>query len=300
MIAIAAGLLVTSATVAHQRLVAIAAIPGDAPTTRVFAGVDPPITQTFSGITRRVDDMTIALPKAGVIQHMLVAVGDRVRAGQVLLTLENDQGRGEVERLRGDSDDARNETVQLQRTIEGLDRAIAAAAESHAHAAAELANAERLIESVPNRVKNSLESAQGAYDEAVARERRAAGLAAHGVFARQELEQAQIAVRAAADSLETARRAADAEATLATMHSLQARTLEDVALADAQRQREQRLAELIQAEGRQRAADIALRKAIARVGDLTVRAPRDGVVAEVLVRTGDQVRAGLPLVSLHP
>ena len=244
--------------------------------------------------------MTIALPKAGVIQHMLVAVGDRVRAGQVLLTLENDQGRGEVERLRGDSDDARNETVQLQRTIEGLDRAIAAAAESHAHAAAELANAERLIESVPNRVKNSLESAQGAYDEAVARERRAAGLAAHGVFARQELEQAQIAVRAAADSLETARRAADAEATLATMHSLQARTLEDVALADAQRQREQRLAELIQAEGRQRAADIALRKAIARVGDLTVRAPRDGVVAEVLVRTGDQVRAGLPLVSLHP
>src|SRR5207237_8433945 len=70
------------------------------------------------------------------------------------------------------------------------------------------------------------------------------------------------------------------------------------ALAEQQRQREQQMAELLQAERRQMAAQAALRRALARAGDTTVSAPRDGLIAEVLVRSGDRVPGGSPLVKI--
>jgi multidrug efflux pump subunit AcrA (membrane-fusion protein) len=118
------------------------------------------------------------------------------------------------------------------------------------------------------------------------------------VTARQELEEAQIAVRVAADDLAAARRASEAAAVLAAAQSLQAQTQAEQAIADERRQRDAYARELTEVRGRQLDAERALASAIARVGDRAVRATGDARVAEVAVKPGDRVVAGAPLLKL--
>jgi multidrug resistance efflux pump len=229
----------------------------------------------------------------------MVEVGDRVQAGQPLLMLDDDDARRVVSQLAFDVQKAKTQTAQLERTVELLDRSINALAIPAAEATAKLAVAQRNAEQVPNRqAKDSPERAQAAYDQAVARERRLVALANGGVVARQELEDAQIAVRVAADDLAVARRAADASAALSAAQALQAQTQADLQVADQQRQRQDRIGELTQARLRQTEAERELARALKRLGDLAVRASGDALVAEVPVKAGDRLLAGAVLVKL--
>jgi Cu(I)/Ag(I) efflux system membrane fusion protein len=162
-----------------------------------------------------------------------------------------------------------------------------------------VALAQQNAQSAPDRQpKDSPEHAQAMYDEAIARERKVAELAVTGVAALQELEQAQIAVRTAADDLASARRGTRAAATMASARALQAKTQADLALADQQRQRQERLAQLAGARLKQNEAENAIGKAIAEFGDLTLRAPTQGLVTELTVKPGDHTTAGTSLVKL--
>jgi multidrug resistance efflux pump len=250
-------------------------------------------------MTRPRDVATIALPAPVVVQRVMVEVGDQVKTGQPLLMLDDEDARRVVSEMRFDVEKAKTQTAQLERTVALLDRSINALAIPAAEANARLAVAQRNAETVPNRqAKDSPERAQAAYDEAVARERRVTALAASGVAARQDLEDAQIAVRVAADDLAAARRAADAAAALAAAQSLQSQTQADLQIAEQQRQRQERSGELTQARLRQADAERALALAIKRLGDLAVRSTGDTLVAEVLVKAGDRLLAGAPLVKL--
>src|SRR5439155_26140965 len=158
---------------------------------------------------------------------------------------------------------------------------------------------QRRAGSVPNRqLKDSPARAQAAYEQAVAHEARLAELAKQGAISRQDLEDARIATRVAADDLENAKRAADAAARLQSLQTLQARAQADLAVADQRRQRAERNGELEQARLRERQALSALHAASTRLTDLTVRAPGNSVVADVAVKPGDRVLAGAPLVKV--
>lgn len=259
----------------------------------------PTFTDSYPGITRPRDVATLALPTALIVQKVLVEVGDHVTAGQPLLTLDDEEARRVIGQLRFDAQRANSQAEQLARTVELLDRSLNALLVPAAEANARLAVAQRHAESVPNRqAKDSPERAQAAYDQAVAHERRVTALAASGVVARQEVEDAQIAVRVAADDLAVARRAAEASAALASAQVLAAQTQADLTIADQQRQRQERAGELTQARLRQQEAEHGLALAIERLGDLTVRATGDALVAEILVKPGDRLLAGVPLVKL--
>jgi multidrug efflux system membrane fusion protein len=82
------------------------------------------------------------------------------------------------------------------------------------------------------------------------------------------------------------------------VQTLQARAQADLAVADQRRQRAERNGELEQARLRERQALSALHAASTRLSDLTVRAPGDSVVADVAVKSGDRVLAGMPLLKL--
>ena len=250
-------------------------------------------------MTRPRDVSTIALPMPLVVQKVLVEVGDRVQPGQPLITIDDEEARRQVGQLKFEVERARTSVQQLERTIQLLDRSINALLVPAAEANARLAIAQRAAESVPNRqIKDSPERAQAAYDQAVQRERRVAALADHGVLARQELEDAQIAVRVAADDLAVARRAADAAAALSSAQALQAQTQADLTIADQQRQRQERVGELSQARLHQAETEAALDAAVKRLGDLMVRAGGDALVAEITVKPGDRILAGAPLLKL--
>jgi multidrug efflux system membrane fusion protein len=72
----------------------------------------------------------------------------------------------------------------------------------------------------------------------------------------------------------------------------------DVAVADQRRLRAERNGELEQARLRERQALSALQAASLRLSDLTIRAPADSVVAEIGVKPGDRMLAGVPLLKL--
>jgi multidrug efflux pump subunit AcrA (membrane-fusion protein) len=284
--------------------VLVAAIAASATAARQHITADssreePVFADSYLGITRPRDVDTLALPAPVVVQRVMVEVGDRVRAGQPLLILDDADARRAVGQLQFDVQKAKTQVTQLERTVELLERSINARAIPAAEANAKLAVAQRAAETVPNRqAKDSPERALAAYDQAVARERRLTMLATGGVVARQELEDAQIAVRVAADDLAVARRAADAAAALAAAQALQAQTQADLQIAEQQRQRQERIGELTQARLRQTEAEHELGLALERLNDLAVRAPGDALVAEVLVRPGDRLLAGAPLVKL--
>jgi len=263
------------------------------------APITPSLTDPYPGMTRPFDVTTLALPAPLVVERVLVQIGDRVHANDPLLLLDDGDARNTVAQLRFEAERAKTRVQQLERTVELLDRSINALIVPATEATAKLAIAQRNAENVPNRqAKDSPERAQAAYDQAIARERRIVQLVQNGVVARQELEDAQIAVRVAADDLAVARRASAAADALASAQVLQAQTQADLTIADQQRQRQERAGELAQARLQRTEAEAALDRAITRLGDLTVRATGDALVAEILVKAGDRRLAGAPLVKL--
>lgn len=100
-----------------------------------------------------------------VVQKVLVDVGDHVTPGQALITIDDEDARRVVGQLKFEVDRARSQVVQLERTVQLLDRSINALLLPAAEANARLAMAQRAAESVPNRqAKDSPERAQAAYD----------------------------------------------------------------------------------------------------------------------------------------
>ena len=123
------------------------------------------------------------------MRRVLVQIGDRVRAGDPLIMLDDEDARQTMTQLRFEAGRAKTRVDQLTRTIELLDRSIHALLVPATEANAKLAIAQRNAENVPNRqAKDSPERAQAAYDQAVARERRVLRLLDGGIVSRQDLE----------------------------------------------------------------------------------------------------------------
>lgn len=246
--------------------------------------------RSFPGTIRPRDVATLTLPMSAVVKQVLVSVGDRVETGQPLVTLDRQEPNGVLAQMRFEAEVARNHANDLERAITVLDASIAALMVETA--------VQPQVAGVPSDLDAALERAQAAYNAAVAREQRATALQAHGVFAREELEQAQVAVRAASDNLRLLRRESEAAAKLATAQALQSRTQAGLALAEQQRQRQERAGELVQTRLRQGEAETALARTKAQYGDITLRAPGQGLVAELGIRAGDRSVAGVPIVKL--
>jgi multidrug resistance efflux pump len=114
----------------------------------------------------------------------------------------------------------------------------------------------------------------------------------------QALEQAQIAVRAAADDLTAARHGAAAAVTLASAQASQAQTQARLALTDQQRQYQERLRELADARLKLAEAENVLATAITGFGDLAIRATVGGLVTGFMVKPGDQAPAGAAVAKV--
>jgi multidrug resistance efflux pump len=152
---------------------------------------------------------------------------------------------------------------------------------------------------VPTRQwRDSPERAQAAYDQARNRAQRMQKLADEGLVARQELEDAQIAMRVAQDDLNNALRAASAGSTLRTAQSEQTEVQLHLARAEREQQRVALLGEMQAAQILRDQAAHRLKTAEQRIEASTITASSAGVVVELAARTGDQVYAGAPLARV--
>jgi multidrug resistance efflux pump len=248
---------------------------------------------------RPLDITTVTAPADGMVQRIVVSVGDRVIAGQPLVELDDREARRAVSQLTADAAKAREQVSGLEQATAGSDETLRRLNGALSNVNAELAVAQANVAALPVRqAKNSPERAKVAYDSAVALERSAAAVAAKNAATRQDLEDAQIAVRALADELAVARRAAEATTRLAALQAEQARAQTELTLNQQRRSQAAPDNGLEDARRRLGQAEAAVAAATARLAQSTVRANAAGVVATVSARNGDRIRAGVPLLTL--
>ena len=250
----------------------------------------------FEGSIQPTTTFTIAAPAAMVIKQVMVSVGDRVSIGQPLLVTDDREADAAREAAALDVRAAETRLGDLQRRLALVNRT---PAEQMARVAARLSTAERDVSQVPTRQwRDSPERAQAAYEQARNRAERMQKLADQGLIARQEMEDAQIAVRVAQDDLNNALRAATAGSTLRTAQSEQTEVQLQLARAEREQQRVALQGEIQAAQILRDQAAYRLKSAEQRIQASTITASSPGVVVELPARPGDQVYAGAPLARV--
>jgi multidrug resistance efflux pump len=250
----------------------------------------------FEGTIQPTTTFTIAAPGAMIVKQVLVAVGDRVTVGQPLLVTDDREADAAREAAALDVRAAETRLADLQRRLAVVNRT---PAEAMARVAARLSTAERDVSQVPTRQwRDSPERAQAAYDQAKNRAERMQKLADQGLIARQEMDDAQIAVRVAQDDLNNALRAASAGTTLRTAQTEQTEVQLQLARAEREQQRVALQGEMQTAQILRDQAAYRLKAAEQRIQASTITATSPGVVVEMAARPGDQVFAGAALARV--
>jgi multidrug resistance efflux pump len=250
----------------------------------------------FEGTITAANLFTIAAPATTIVERVLVSMGERVVAGQPLLVTDNRDARAAVEAAEIELRSADARIADVRQRLAVL-RQIPAA--DFARATGRVSTAQRESEQVPTRQwRDSPERAEAAHDLARLRFDRVKKLADQGLVAQQELEDAEISLRVAANDLENARRAALAVATLTNAQAEHSDLQWRLARAEQAQQRENQRAELAVAGLRRDDALMKLNAATARLAGATITASSPGVVTELLAHPGDQVYGGAPLIRL--
>lgn len=251
------------------------------------------VKDSFSGLVRPNDVSSITTPTAITVAEVVVVVGEELAAGQPIARLDQTDGERDLAQLGLEIERARLDVLDRERDIALVEQETKRMAVEAAEAAAQLALAEREVQGIPVRqAKDSPERAELTHEQAVQRMRRLEQLAAAGLVAKQEVEDAQFTVRVAADDLANARRAADAETRVHSAGSTQARARRDLSLADQRRQLAVQQAELQQARIRLKQVQLKYDASRQILADPLVRAPRAGAVMELIVHSGDRLSPG--------
>jgi multidrug efflux pump subunit AcrA (membrane-fusion protein) len=261
----------------------------------------PPASESLTGLVRAGDVVSVSTPAAVTISETVVGVGDEVKAGDPLARIDSAIGRRELDERGLEVARATQDVGDRERMValieSGIQRLVAEAAD----APAQLALAERDAQQIPMRqARDSPERAQLAYDQAVHKERRVQQLAAQGLVAKQDVEDAHFAVQLAADDLANARLAADAARRVRTAQGEQARATRALQLAEQRTKLAEQQAALEQSRFALTAARMRYEAASQAVADPFVRAPRDGAVFDLAIHGGERLAAGALVARVAP
>jgi membrane fusion protein (multidrug efflux system) len=250
----------------------------------------------FEGTITPANQFTIAAPLTTIVQRVIVSVGERVAVGQPLLVADDREARAALDAAELDLRTANGRVADVRRRLGLLEQVPSA---EFARATGNLASAQRASEQVPTRQwRDSPERAEAAQELARLRNQRLQKLWEQGLVARQDLDEAVIALRVAQNDVENARRAEQAVAALRTAQTEQSELQWQLARAEQAQQREVQKAELSAALLRRDEAALLVKGASARVAGATIKASSAGVVTEILAHAGDQVYGGVALVRL--
>jgi len=218
------------------------------------------------------DHVTIASKFAGRVQELLAREGDTVRAGQVLVRLDDVQNRTRVE--------------QARRGFEALESQVQAAHTSLAVLNLEVPLAIEAADAGILSARAAVDKARAVENEARRDVERMRPLISEQAVSRQQLDQAEARWSVAQSEIAVARsKLTQAVKELAQVELgwKRIRTKENE-VAALERQRDQ--------------AEAAVAEAQSILDDLTIVAPSDGTITTRLVDVGEVVAAGAPLLEL--
>ena len=250
----------------------------------------------FEATIRPSNQFTIAAPLTTTVQRLFVSVGQKVDVGQPLMIVDDRTSEAALRAAELELQEADVHISELKRRIAALERV---PADAYARASGRLAQAQSEANQIPSpQTRYSPERAQTVYDQAKLRADRTRSLFDRGIVSRQEMEDADAALKVAAHDLETATRSAAAGASLQKVQTEAADLQVQVARAEKYQQVTDRRAELMIAEVRRQEAELKVRAARQQLASSIITASSPGVVVELPVRPGDQIYSGAPLVKL--
>jgi multidrug resistance efflux pump len=258
--------------------------------------------QSAVGLIRPGDVTSVTLPAAGSVAEVLVAVGDEVKDDQPLARVTLPDGRHDLAQLIIDVERAQQEVLARERDVIWARQAIERL--QNGDPASQLARAEREAQQVPMRqAKDSPDRAYAAWEAALLRQLRFEQLAAAGLVARQDADEAQAAYRVASDDLTNAMRAADAAEQLRAAEAAQTKARRGLSLAESQKQLGDQQAALGQARLQLRQAQLRQEAARSKTGESVIRVQRSGTVVDLPIHAGDRLPEGTliaRIASLDP
>src|SRR5215471_18325560 len=244
---------------------------------------------------------------AGLVDTVAVSDYQRVRAGDLLVQLRDDDFRAQVRQAEAAMLSARDAIIQNQRQRELQDAHIAQAEQGIHSAEAEIAAAQAGIEAAKSAIGNAqsgIDAARANAEQARLERQRQEALVATESATRQKLEQivandqtsrAQLASRE--DDLRTAK------AQLASRHADLAKARAGLEKAKAELQVQKRQRAVLESQDLVLHSDLKGKEAaltLARINlDYTrITAPANGIVGERQVRPGQLVSPGTQVISL--
>lgn len=239
----------------------------------VFLG-RPPVADGLLQVNGRIegDRLSIASKYPGRISQLLAREGDVVKAGQVLLRLDDRALKAKLDQARAAEESLRAQLAAQEAALAVLRGETAIGLEA-AQAEVEAAQA-------------GARSAEAATGQSEREARRAADLAQRGFVGPQARERADLALRQASDQGTAAR----AGATKA------GESLRDARLGPLRVRAKE--AELAATRARLKEAAAAVAEAQSAVDELVIVAPQDGTITARYGNLGEVVDAGTPLLEL--
>jgi len=254
---------------------------------------DQPPVEGLVGLVSATEIDTVAAPFAVTIAQVLAAVGDELTANQCIARRDiTEEGRSAAA-LAVALETSQQDVGFREQAIDTLERSLHRLATKTADLTDQLTIAELQVQQVPLRqARDSPDRARAAYEQAQVRARRAEDLSKAGLIAQQEVEDARLGVRLAADDLANAKQASDAAAKLQNLEMAQGRARRELAVLEQRQKVAEQEAAL--AQGRLQLKGIQMRYADAQaaLADPCIRASRAGAVMELPVSAGEHLAAG--------
>src|SRR5512136_2555773 len=297
----------------YQRFLApVPATPTPAPAAKTEAGV-----VSAQGFVVPQHSSDLAFRSGGRVAEVLVAEGDRVKQGQALIRLQDDQLKAAVAQAQAALDLAKANLDQVQQGARTEDIAAAEGQVKAAEAQVKAASAERdrltggatdaAIAAAQAQLSSALveqKLAQDAYDKVtqcvtVKGNEVCPGFGTPEEQARFRVTAANEAVNAARSALTEATKGSGKQVQAAQANVAGAQAQIDIAQAQLDRLKAGATsAQIAAAQAGVAQAEAGLQAAQAALNEATLIAPFDGTIAEINAEAGQVVGPGVPIVSM--
>src|SRR5262249_45990455 len=262
----------------------------------------PPVPHNIITLSGRIegDDSVIAAKTSGRIREIRVREGDRVKSGDIIAILDDEQAAAREEQAKSAAQTAETRVTQAQQQIAVLGEQLKQSRISVDQARLDAQGRVRQAEAQVATAEANLSQAQAGYEQARYDLDRFTRLAESGDVSDRQREQARTAAAAQAAVVESNKKqgaAAHGALTTARAH-LAKPAIKTAQNKGVQKQITQAQAEVNAAQADAERARAQLKEAQANRADLNIIAPFEGTISTRTAEPGEVVSPGTPIVTM--
>jgi HlyD family secretion protein len=262
----------------------------------------PPVPHNIITLSGRIegDDSVVAAKTSGRIREIRVREGDRVKAGDVIAILDDEQAAAREDQAKSAAQAAESRVSQAQQQIAVLGEQLKQTHITVDQAKLDAQGKVRQAEAQVATAEANLSQAQAVYDQARYDLERFSRLAKTGDVSDRQREQARTTAEAQSALVESNRKqvAAARGALTAARANLENPSIRTSQASAVQKQITQAQSEVRATQAEADRARAQVKEAQANRGDLNVVAPFEGTIATRTAEPGEVVSPGTPIVTM--